>query len=331
MPGVPSDAQRSDVGAVGNRCGVALPPGSSIRRPLTLSGGRAAHSRRACLRADGSQTFHEGRHRRGSSRQPRRRPAETSLLRGLVGIQPAPVRRPAGGDPPRVRPVVVGLGRLAGLQLDDRHQLLDERGGQLRRGDGVDEVDQLPHMGAGGAYCEPRRRRTAAPAHVLDDPLGPQRLVQLVGVGARDRLQHRVSPARHLDAQRPSVHTAGQATEDRDLGPECAGDIDCDLAGQRPTVGAGVRGLGRCLHLAIQPGARRDHRAQECSAACFGQGDTSAERPVAGRESTGNSAWAEAGSSSTLNHPMPSCSSGAAFVGGSLPCGHQPGAEEHAI
>ena len=48
--------------------------------------------------------------------------------------QPGDSRFPTGGDAPGVRPVVVGLGGLAGLELDDLHQLLDDRRGQLGAG-----------------------------------------------------------------------------------------------------------------------------------------------------------------------------------------------------
>src|SRR5688500_4442640 len=104
-------------------------------------------------------------------------------------------------DSPGVRPVVIAPGALASLELDDLHQLLDEGWGQRCRGTGVNEVHQMPYMSGCGADSEPSRGGIAARAHVLDDPLRSQDLVEVVGVRPWLCFEHRIRPAGQLDAR----------------------------------------------------------------------------------------------------------------------------------
>src|SRR6202167_5439514 len=77
------------------------------------------------------QALDQGRHHRGIPREPGHGLAEKRLLGRLVEIQPGDSRFLTGGDPPGVRPVVVGLAGLASLELDDLHQLLNDGRGKL--------------------------------------------------------------------------------------------------------------------------------------------------------------------------------------------------------
>src|SRR5438309_2352893 len=108
------------------------------------------------------QALDQGRHHGGVLREPGDGLAEKRLLGRLVEIQPGD-RFLTGGDPPGVRPVVVGLGGLASLELDDLHQLLDEGRGQLWRGSRVNEVRQMPYMCGCGPHAEPGRGGIAVP------------------------------------------------------------------------------------------------------------------------------------------------------------------------
>lgn len=53
-------------------------------------------------------------------------PAETRLLSCLAEVWSGHRRSDTVGDPPGVRPVVVGLGGLPSLEPDELHQLVDE-------------------------------------------------------------------------------------------------------------------------------------------------------------------------------------------------------------
>ena len=114
-----------------------------------------------------------------------------------------------GGEPPGVRPVVVGLGGLASLEFDDLHQLLNEGRGQLWHGSRVNEVHQMPYMSGCGPHSEPGRGGIAAPAHVLDHSAGSQRLVQMAGVCPGLCLEHCVCPSGHLDAHGTRIDASG--------------------------------------------------------------------------------------------------------------------------
>ena len=169
------------------------------------------------------QALDQGRHRGGTPREPGDASKQTALfcveVSGFL----------TGGDHPGERPVVVGLGGLACLQLDDLHQLIDDGPGQLWRGSRVDEVHQMPHMSGGGAHSQPGRSGIAAPTHVLNHPLGSQRLVQLVGVCPRHCLEHCICPSGQQDAHGTPVDASGKAAENRDLRPDHAGHVVQDL------------------------------------------------------------------------------------------------------
>jgi hypothetical protein len=92
------------------------------------------------------QALDQGRHHGGIPRELCHGLAETRLLRRIVEVQPGDSPFLTGGDPPGVRPVVVGLGGLASLEFDDPHQLLNEGRGQLWHGSRVNEVHQMPYM-----------------------------------------------------------------------------------------------------------------------------------------------------------------------------------------
>ena len=155
------------------------------------------------------QALDQGRHHGGVPREPGHGLAEKRLLRRLVEIRPGDSRFLTGGDPPGVRPVVVRLRGLAGLEFDDRHQLLNEGRGQLGRGSRVDEVHQMPHVSGRGPHSEPGRGGIAAPAHVLDHSLGSQRLVQVAGVRPGHCLEHCICPSGQLDAHGTPIDAAG--------------------------------------------------------------------------------------------------------------------------
>ena len=155
------------------------------------------------------QALDQGRHHGGIPREPGHGLAEKRLLGRLVEIQPGDSRFLTGGDPPGVRPVVVGLGGLASLEFDDLHQLLDEGGGQLWRGSRVNEVHQMPYMSGCGPHSEPGRGGIAAPTHVLDHPLGSQRLVQVVGVCPGHCFEHCICPSGQLDAHGHPIDASG--------------------------------------------------------------------------------------------------------------------------
>jgi hypothetical protein len=128
------------------------------------------------------QALDQGRHHRGIPRQS----DDSRLL--------------TGSDPPGVPPVVVRLGGLASLELDDLHQLLNEGRGQLGHGSRVNEVHQMPHISRCGPHSEPGRGGIAPPTHVLDHSQGSQRLVQVVGVCPGHCFEHGVCPPGQLDA-----------------------------------------------------------------------------------------------------------------------------------
>ena len=155
------------------------------------------------------QALDQGRHHGGIPREPGHGLAEKRLLGRLVEIQPGDSRFLTGGDPPGVRPVVVGLGGLASLEFDDLHQLLNEGRGQLWRGSRVNEVHQMPYMSGCGPHSEPGRGGIAAPTHVLDHSLGSQRLVQVVGVCPGHCFEHCICPSGQLDAHGTPIDASG--------------------------------------------------------------------------------------------------------------------------
>jgi hypothetical protein len=114
----------------------------------------------------------------------------------------------AGGESPRVRPVVVGLGSLASLEFGDLHQLLDEGQGQLWRGSCVNELHQMPYMSDCGPHSETGWGGIAALTHVLDDSLSPQRLVQLVGAYAGPCFEYRTFLSAQLDPYGTHIEAA---------------------------------------------------------------------------------------------------------------------------
>ena len=128
---------------------------------------------------------------------------------GGIPQEPGDSRFLTGGDPPGVRPVVVGFGGLASLEFDDRHQLLNDGRGQLRRGSRVDEVHQMPYMRGCRSHSEPGRGGIAAETHVLDDPLGSQRLAQVGGVLQGHCFEHSICSSGQLDAHGSLIDASG--------------------------------------------------------------------------------------------------------------------------
>src|SRR5215471_15528432 len=96
----------------------------------------------------------------------------------------------------------------------------------------------MPYVSGCGPDSEPGRGGIAAPTHVLDDSLGSQRRVQLVGVCAWHCFEHCICPSGQLDAHGTHMEAAGKPTEKSDLCPDYAGHVVQDLGRQLFGIGA---------------------------------------------------------------------------------------------
>ncbi len=96
-------------------------------------------------------------------------------------------------------------------------------------------------MSGCGPHSEPGRGGIAAPAHVLDHPLGPQRLIQVVGVSPGHCFEHRIRPSGQPDTHGTPIDACRKAAEKSDLCPDHAGHVVQDLGRQ-------LFGMGALIH-----------------------------------------------------------------------------------